>query len=871
MQQLQQELRVRESSWPALEDPCTRWQGVQCEGDHVKSILLSDLPRQSNETMHVYLDVIQGLPNLRELNASGFPLRRPIPDSFTSLRALQVLDLTATVIDGGIPTTLGNLSSLRFLSLASNELTGSIPESIGNLVNLVSLNLSFNRLLGPIPSGLFNATGLVNIDLSHNNLTGHLPPAVGRLAMSQSLVVSNNELTGSLPSQLGNLTFLKQLDLSHNLFSGAIPPDLGKLRNLDVLTLETNNLSGKFPPEISQCTSLRIFNMRQNQVEGVLSEAIGDLRKLVTLDASSNRMTGLLPSGVGTFVLLQTLDIAHNYFYGSIPELFGTLQNIQSLNLSNNFFNGSLPVGLIPNAVLKKNCLTSSPGQHAPRTCFKFYARHGVIFGEHASSPDSAPQTPILFLPPPSPTSEATTKHLVPILAGTLGGVVLIVVIASLAVCFHLCEKKPKNLDASGRTHGSVGSARGGSARVSAAAVPTNRMGEVFSYAQLQQATNNYASENLICNGHSGDLYKGLLESGAMVAVKRIDLTKVRTQSYLQELEVLGRASHTRLVLLLGHCLDRDEEKFLVYKYTPNGTLASALHKKSSPRPYEDGLQSLDWITRLKIAIGVAEALSYLHSECSPPIVHRDVKASSILLDDKFEVRLGSLSDARVQDGNSHPSRRITRWLGLSQPSDSGDSGLGFSTSSDVYSFGEVLMELVSGKLGISGTKTDPESEAWLEWALPLINVHDKESLPKLVDPSLIVDEDLLGEVWAIAIIARACLHTKPHKRPSMRHVLKALENPHKVVREEHFGESFRRNEMRTSSHSSWNEALFGSWRYHHSKDAAVTSLREDGYHCTLSVAKSCGMASSSAPPHARRGSSDTAPEPTEEDPHDML
>lgn len=130
------------------------------------------------------------------------------------------------------------------------------------------------------------------------------------------------------------------------------------------------------------------------------------------------------------------------------------------------------------------------------------------------------------------------------------------------------------------------------------------------------------------------------------------------------------------------------------------------------------------------------------------------------------------------------------------------------STSSDVYNFGKVLLELVSGKLGISGSTADHHSEAWLEWALPLIRVHDKESLPKLVDPFLIVDEDLLAEVWAMAVIARACLHTKPHKRPSMRHVLKALENPHKVVREEHFGESLA---MRTSSHSSWNEAMFGS------------------------------------------------------------
>ena len=176
----------------------------------------------------------------------------------------------------------------------------------------------------------------------------------------------------------------------------------------------------------------------------------------------------------------------------------------------------------------------------------------------------------------------------------------------------------------------------------------------------------------------------------------------------------------------------------------------------------------------------------------------------------------------------------------------------------------------MSGKLGISGA-TDARAEAWLEWALPLINVHDKESLPKLVDPSLIVDEDLLEEVWAMAIIARACLNAKPSKRPSMRHVLKALENPHKVVREENFGESLA---MRTSSHSSWNEALFGSWRHNNNNNnVAPSGLQEDAYQGSLPVAKASGVASTSGyrgealqGQHARRGSSDIVPEPIDEE-----
>lgn len=632
MQRLQRGLQVHKSSWPASEDPCTRWQGVQCRSNHVDSIKLSQLPRAPNRTLNVALDGFRGLSALRELNASGFTLGRSIPDwFFTSLTSLEVLDLTASGLFGPIPWTLGNLANLTLLSLARNNITGDIPGTIGRILNLTTLNLSFNKLRGSIPASLFNATGIVYVDLSHNNLTGELPSAVGNLIHSQFLLASNNELTSALPPQLGNLSSLTQLDLSSNSFSGAIPPELGQLKNLNVLSLATNNISGPFPSQITNCTNLHTLNLRENVMRGAIPETIGALTNLVTLDISSNRVTGLLPSGLGTLVFLNTLDIAHNYFYGPILDQLVTLPNLQLLNVSHNFFNGSVPVGLLPSAVVKKNCLNDVPGQHALRTCVKFYARKRVIFGAAAAPPQS-PITPPAAQPQESaiPESENAmrTKHLVPILSGVLGGVGLVVIVASLVFCLHRCCGK-KSQRGSGGTNGSLGgSMRGGSARAAAnattpAAMPTSRMGEVFSYAQLQQATKNFALQNLIANGHSGDLYKGLLESGAMVAVKRIDLNKVKMESYLQELEVLGRASHTRLVLLLGHCLDGDDEKFLVYKFTPNGDLASALHMKGSPGPCEDVLQSLDWITRLKIAIGVAEALSYLHSECSPPIVHR--------------------------------------------------------------------------------------------------------------------------------------------------------------------------------------------------------------------------------------------------------
>ena len=145
--------------------------------------------------------------------------------------------------------------------------------------------------------------------------------------------------------------------------------------------------------------------------------------------------------------------------------------------------------------------------------------------------------------------------------------------------------------------------------------------GESFSYEQLVRATSEFSETKLIKKGHSGELYYGVLESGFSVVVKKIDLATVRHEGYVAELDLFARASHLRLVPFLGQCSEKENEKFLVYKCMPHGDLSSALYKK--PKQEEEGLTSLDWITRLKIAVGVAEALCFLHHECNPPLVHR--------------------------------------------------------------------------------------------------------------------------------------------------------------------------------------------------------------------------------------------------------
>lgn len=182
----------------------------------------------------------------------------------------------------------------------------------------------------------------------------------------------------------------------------------------------------------------------------------------------------------------------------------------------------------------------------------------------------------------------------------------------------------------------------------------------------------------------------------------------------------------------------------------------------------------------------------------------------------------------------------------------------------DVYCFGKVLLELVSGKLGISGS-SDPSTEAWIEWALNFVSVYDKEGISKIVDPNLIVDEDLMEEVWAMAIVAKSCLNPKPSKRPLMRYILKALENPLKVVREDRLNASGRSQ----SSLGSWNAALFGSWRHSSSETVAIPgSLREEYLQKNNSKQPTNGGSQGSAQgdvSQRRPGSSEIFPEPLEE------
>ncbi|GMY05785.1 probable LRR receptor-like serine/threonine-protein kinase At2g16250 [Fagus crenata] len=860
--ELRSSLGLRSKDWPIKANPCLIWNGVACQNGRVIGLNISGFQRTrlGKQNPQFSVNALANLTLLSWFNASNFFLPGPIPDWLGfRMAALRVLDLSSCSVNGAIPSSLGNLTNLTTLYLSHNNLTGQIPFSLGQLGHLSVLDLSRNSLTESIPTSFALLGNLSVLDLSVNNLSGLIPPGIGTLVKLQYLNLSSNGLSSSIPPQLGDLESLVDLDLSFNGLTGSVPVDLRGLKNLKNMIIGKNSLDGLLPDNLfATLMQLQSLVLRHNGFTGDLPKVLWSMPELRLLDVSGNNFTGMLPNSTSNANATDiVLNISQNMFYG---DLMPILRRFSVIDLSGNYFEGAVPDYARSYALLESNCLQNVSNQRNLAECSSFYAERGLTF-DNFGLPNSTQ--------PPAAGNSGKSNRKTIILAAVLGGLGLLILVAVLVLVI-VCTRKRDATNQRGVGVGPV-PAEGG-APSPGVVIDFSSLGDAFTYQQLLQATGDFSDTNLIKHGHSGDLFQGLMENGIPVVIKRIDLRTSKKETHLSELDFFSKASHTRLIPFLGHCLENEHEKFLVYKYMPNGDLTNSLFRKTSSE--EDGLQSLDWITRLKIATGAAEGLCYLHHECTPPLVHRDVQASSILLDDKFEVRLGSMSDVCAQEGDSHQSR-FTRLLRLPQSSEQGTSGsLTAVCSYDVYCFGKVLLELVTGKLGISAS-SDSQLKEWLENTLPYISMYDKDLVTKIVDPSLIVDEDLLEEVWAMAIVALSCLNPKPSRRPLMRYILRALENPLKVVREENHGSARLRT---TSSRGSWNAALFGSWR-HSTSDSTVipaastyrpegaSSLKQSG-----TTTGSQGSGPNGGGEHSssrRRHSREIVPEPS--DVHDVV
>ena len=577
---LRADLGLRARDWPLKQDPCSSWIGVSCRGGRVAALNISRFRRTRIGRLSPRFSVegIQNLSILAVVNASGFSLPGPIPEWFGSLlpASLSVIDLSGCGISSSIPFSLGNASGIRELYLGGNRLTGSLPSSIDGLSKLAVLDLSGNMLDGSLPATLSSLKNLTLLDLSSNMIAGEIPSGIGNLSRLETLKLSFNKFTGSIPPQLGNISLL-ELDLSNNLLSGILPENLFPGLRLRSLKLSHNNFSGELP------------------------NSLWELKNLQFLDVSYNNFSSILPN---ITTISGVLNLSQNSFYGFLPG--SIFERLDIVDLSGNYFQGQAPSNSSAFNSFDLNCFNNTVNQRSIKECSEFYALRGLTFRPI--------QTPNATNPAKVSSRRKNLKY---ILGGVFGGVGLLILLILIIVC---CKRNCGGAAAAKKREESTPAAAVESTQPGIS-VNISAVGDSFTLDQILLATKNFSDSNIIKHGHSGDIYRGFLEGGSPVAVKKIFPRESKKESYLNELEFFAKHSSIRTVPFVGYSLEDANQKILVYKYMPNGDLSSSLFKKSGGEG--EGLQSLDWITRLKIAIGVAEALCYFHHECVPPLVHR--------------------------------------------------------------------------------------------------------------------------------------------------------------------------------------------------------------------------------------------------------
>lgn len=287
---------------------------------------------------------------------------------------------------------------------------------------------------------------------------------------------------------------------------------------------------------------------------------------------------------------------------------------------------------------------------------------------------------------------------------------------------------------------------------------------KMFSLSELERATDTFSSEKVLGEGGFGRVYHGIMEDGSEVAVKLLTRKDHNGQrEFVAEIEMLSRLHHRNLVKLIGICIE-GHIRCLVFELVSNGSVESHLHGVDKWK----GL--LDWDARLKIALGAARALAYLHEDSNPCVIHRDFKASNVLLEDNFSPKVSDFGLAKeASEGNNHISTRVMGTFGYVAPEYAMTGHL--LVKSDVYSYGVVLVELLTGRKPVDMSQPQG-SENLVTWARPLLT--SREGLQKLVDPSLHGKFDF-DNLARVAAIASMCVHSEPSQRPFMGEVVQAL------------------------------------------------------------------------------------------------
>ncbi|KAJ7298559.1 hypothetical protein O6H91_Y545400 [Diphasiastrum complanatum] len=808
------------------DDPCgNNWNGVLCGGNGVQYV----------EELHVLGFDLEGslapelgdLTNVTILDLMWNSISGSIPSTLGKLQNLQLLLLNGNKLTGQLPMELGRLTNMNRLQIDENQISGPIPPTFGNLSSVKHLHMNNNSLNGSIPPDLGRLPVLKHLLVDNNKLSGILPSELANISTLQIIQVDNNQFDPlPIPPAYANCSSLLKLSMRNcNLYGSVL--DFSSLVNLEYLDLSSNHLYGMIPNG-SIPVNLTTMILSNNVLTGPIPASFGNLPNLELLDFHNNNLSDIDPGVSAAIHNSSELRVYGNPKICDTPapqdSKFCSPQNSnieKGTNLTSSFALCKPDIcqagqGLLPTLAAQGNCqcapviridcrlkspgfvsfdkylqdfqsymskgLNLSVGQvtvesynwgAGPRLHFVLavfpsttqthlsfnYQEVKAIFLQFASweipdSPVYGPRELLVFITPngidlfPSGNAGRSRAAFAGIIIGSIAGTAILVGALMFFTLRRRASPSPSRKHLLSSTHNKELKIEGIRS---------------FSLQEMEAATDNFSDKKLLGKGGFGTVYEGMLDIGE-VAIKRAkdkDISEEGLTEFYTEIQLLSRVHHKNLVKLIGYCMD-DGEQLLVYEYMAGGTLRDRL--SSSERP-------LDLKTRLSIARGSAHGILYLHNAADPPIIHRDIKAANILLDEKNEAKVSDFGVSRLApvpdlDGllPDHVSTVVKGTPGYLDPEYFLTRQL--TDKSDVYSFGVVLLEIFSGQHPIFNGK-NLVREARM--------AYKKGDTISLLDPN--IKNYASKETDQLLIVALSCCNDQPETRPSMAEVLRSLEN----------------------------------------------------------------------------------------------